>query len=513
MSRTFARRTSVEVCEPRTLLATASPLAPIAVSLELNPLADPANVGVVTTSTVAVEGQTAPGAVVRLFDGSRFLGQTVAGRSGAYSRTVAIPTGTSTLSAEAETRNGSGVATLAVTRANAVVAWNSVALQAIRASKAAAPDSARELAIVEASVYDAVDAINPTHALYAIAQPKVSKGTSPDAAADVAAEAALAGLFPKFAPTFQAELNATLAAVPNGRGKAAGAALGVSVADEILGVRANDGSAVKVNYVPGTAPGQWRPTPPTYSPAVDPQWGQVTPFVLTSGAQFQPPAPPAINSPAYAAAYAQVMSIGSADSTTRTPDETAAAKFWSDLSGTFDPPGHWNQIAEIAAINTHATVASSARTFALLDFALADAGIEAWGVKYTDSTWRPVTAIRSNDGGVNPLTVGDPNWTPLWSTPAFPSYISGHSTFSAAAAAVLDSAYGSNYAFTDPGDPTESLTPRHFASFDQAAAEAGMSRIWGGIHFEFDNTAGLQVGGEVGQYVVAHALPAVSSGK
>src|SRR5262249_23173239 len=153
----------------------------------------------------------------------------------------------------------------------------------------------------------------------------------------------------------------------------------------------------------------------------------------------------------------QVEILGGSDSTLRTPDQTALARFWSDLAGTFDPPGHWNQIAAIAARANHSGLTNAARTFALLDIALADAGIESWGVKYAYNTARPVTVIRDGADGVNPGITADPTWTPLWSTPAFPSYISGHSTFSAAAAAVLDALYGSKFAFTDPGDPSLSL--------------------------------------------------------
>ena len=109
------------------------------------------------------------------------------------------------------------------------------------------------------------------------------------------------------------------------------------------------------------------------------------------------------------------------------------------------------------------------------------------------------------------MIAADPTWTPLWSTPPFPSYMSGHSTFSASAASVLDSIYGTRFAFTDPGDPSLGLASRHFASFDTAAHEAGISRIYGGIHFESDNLAGLQVGAEVGQYVAAHELRPITS--
>jgi membrane-associated phospholipid phosphatase len=310
-----------------------------------------------------------------------------------------------------------------------------------------------------------------------------------------------------------AELTATLAAIPEGRGRNLGIALGTSVADQILALRSHDGSNVKVNYVPGTGPGDWVPTPPAYASAVDPQWGNVTPFALTGASQFQPPPPPAITSAQYAQEVNQVEAIGGTTSTVRTPDETAIARFWSDLPGTFDPPGHWNQITEVAAQMTKSNLENSARAFALVDIALADAGIEAWNVKYMYNTVRPVTVIRDGADGVNPLITADPTWTPLWNTPAFPSYISGHSTFSSAAATALDSLFGNHFSFSDAGDPTGNLTPRHFSSFDFAAQEAGMSRIYGGIHFMSDNVYGLQTGGDVGHYVVQHELLPLHSSK
>src|SRR5262249_15710111 len=146
----------------------------------------------------------------------------------------------------------------------------------------------------------------------------------------------------------------------------------------------------------------------------------------------------------------QVQSIGGTRSTVRTADQTAAAHFWADQTGaTFDPPGHWNQIATDAAVKARSSLQTTTRMVALLNLALADAGSGAWDVKYTYNTWRPVTAIRNGDGGVNRLVTANSTWTPLWATPPFPSYVSGHSTFSSAAAAVLDSIFGQRFAFTD----------------------------------------------------------------
>jgi membrane-associated phospholipid phosphatase len=395
---------------------------------------------------------------------------------------------------------------MTVTRANQAVVWNSVVLQAIRDTKAPPPNSARELAIVAISVFDAVNAIAPKYASYGITV-KAPRTASADAATASAAYTALVGLFPTEKAMLDAELDVSLAAIPNGVAKNQGIALGKSVATQILALRSHDGSSVKGVYSPTPGPGVWVPTPPLFAPPIDPAWGSVTPFALTSGSQFQPPPPPAIDSAQYAAELNQVKAIGGKISSVRTADQTAIAHFWADQTGpTFDPPGHWNQIAEIAAVSRKSSLETTARTLALVNMALADAGIEAWGVKYVYNTWRPVTAAQNGDGGVNPLITPDPTWTPLWPTPPFPSYVSGHSTFSSAAAAVLTSIYGSKFAFTDPGDPSQHLTPRSFSSFTQAAQEAGMSRIYGGIHFMSDNTAGLALGQQIGSYVIGKEL-------
>jgi len=202
-----------------------------------------------------------------------------------------------------------------------------------------------------------------------------------------------------------------------------------------------------------------------------------------------------------------VKSVGVLNSTTRTADQSDYAHFWADLPGrTFTPPGHWNQIAQHAAMSQRLGLREEARLFALLNIALADAGISCWETKNYYDFWRPVTAIR--EGGVdgNDQTASDPGWSPQWDSPAFSSYTSGHATFSAAAATVLEGVFGDNFAFWDTGDASERLAPRHFTSFQQAAEEAADSRMYGGIHFRFDNEAGLEAGTEIGQFVLQNAL-------
>jgi len=389
-------------------------------------------------------------------------------------------------------------------RANPVVVWNAVTLQAVRAENIPPPMAARDLAVVQAAVYDAVDSAVPSGPAYRV-RLRAPAGASAAAAVAGAAHEALTGLFPRDAALFDAALERSLAGLRPGRATAAGLALGRDVADRELAARAHDGSGLKVTYSPGAAPGRWRPTPPAFAPPLYPQGPGVTPFVLGNAARFRPPGPPPLTSPEYAAAVDQVEALGGKSGSARTPDQTEVALFWADGGGTATPPGHWNEVAEQLALSRRDGLVRSARVFALLDLALADAGIATWDCKYADGLWRPVTAIRQAATDGNPGTAADPSWAPLLATPPFPSYVSGHSTFSAAAAAVLGAAYGPHTPFTATSDALPGVT-RSFPSFAAAAAEAGVSRVYGGIHFPFDNRDGLALGQKIGAYVLRHAF-------
>jgi membrane-associated phospholipid phosphatase len=361
------------------------------------------------------------------------------------------------------------------------------------------------MAVVHAAVYDAVNAIDQTHEPYAVARDG-PRDASPEAAAAAAAHRTLVELFPAQQAAFDAELVASLADVPDGSAENKGVALGRSVAQCLLAMRRHDGADRETPYTPGTDPGDWQPTPPGFLDAVLPQWPDVTPFTMTSGSQFRAPAPPALTSAEYAAAFDEVKALGAADSAVRTAEQTEIALFWVNGPGTATPAGHWNEVAQTVAEAEGNTLTENARLFALLNLALADAGIVSWDSKYEFDFWRPVTAIRAAEADGNPATTADPDWTPLIPTPAFPAYTSGHSTFSAAAAAVLADFFGTDaIAFT-----LESETPdagdRSFESFSEAAAESGLSRIYGGIHWSFDNVQGLETGEALGHFVTENYL-------
>jgi hypothetical protein len=197
---------------------------------------------------------------------------------------------------------------------------------------------------------------------------------------------------------------------------------------------------------------------------------------------------------------------GASNSVVRTPDQTQIALFWADGAGTETPPGHWNHIAGDVSKAKGLSVLENARLFALLNVALADAGMACWAAKYTYNLWRPITAIREADTDSNPDTEADPAWMPLLATPPFPECTSGHSTFSRSAATVLASFFGSDtIPFTTGSDALPGVT-RNYSSFSQAADEAGVSRIYGGIHFQTANIAGQACGLSVANQVLRYLL-------
>jgi len=381
--------------------------------------------------------------------------------------------------------------------ADVVTDWNNAALDAIRAGNTSPPIASRGLAILHAAIYDAVNGIARTHERYLVPS-AVPASASREAAASAAAHATLVNLFPASASTFDALHAAILATIPNHPQKTAGIVWGEFVADQILAARANDGSTAVVQPPGGSGPGVWIPTPPAFLPYLLPQWGFVLPFAMSSSSQFRPPGPPALDSQQYAADYEEVKQLGAAVGSTRTEDQTEIALFWADGAGTETPPGHWNSIAQIIGAARGTTLEQNARLFALLNIAMADAAICSWDAKYTYHFWRPVTAIAFAEPQLN--------WMSFIVTPPFPDYTSGHSTFSAAAAAVLPLFFGTDdLPFTTGSDFLPGVF-RSFSTCQDAAEEAALSRIYGGIHFRSASEDGLQAGSSIGEWTATHYL-------
>jgi len=381
-----------------------------------------------------------------------------------------------------------------------VLQWNQAVLAAVRNDKPSLGFTTRDLAIVHTAIYDAVNAIDHTSSVFHV-QANAPADASPIAAADAAGLFTASALFPTDTASFQATYQAVLADLPDGPAKTDGLAVGRFVAEQTLISRVTDGANAVVNYTPGTAPGDWRPTLPAFAPAQTPQWPFVTPFALKSGSQFRPDAPPALTSAAYTAAFNETKDFGRVDSTVRTPQQTEAAKFWEGKGGTPQVPGYWNEIAQSAATSQGNTLDQNARLFAELNVSLADAVIAHFDAKYTFNRWRPITAIQLAGQTGNPNTVADPNWLPLLNTPPNPSYVSGHGVVSGAASSVLANFFGTdgiNFGVTS--EDLKGVT-HSFTSFSAAAAEAENSVVWGGVHFRFDVTTGDTIGKEVAGFV------------
>src|SRR6266550_2557603 len=382
-----------------------------------------------------------------------------------------------------------------------VVDWNRelITILGTPGAQPATVHPTRSLAILQAAEYDAVTSI--THAapsyLFSVPAPADAR---PDAAADQAAHDVLTALYPSMKTGLDTMLAAELALIPGGPGKHDGTRVGAAVARRLLLVRAADGSAATpAPFVAGTKPGDYRPTPPKFPAPIFTNWGSVTPFVLRSGRQFRPAPPPPVTSAAYAKALNEVKSLGQDVSTTRTADQTATAKFWASA-----PIWNtWNQVAQNLAVTRHASLVQTATVFANLDLALADATIGLYDAKYHYLVWRPVTAIQLGDTIGNPAITGNPTWNPLAVTAADPSYPGAHAAISQTAATVLSAFFGDHQQLIVSSDGDPGVT-RSFGSFQAAAGEATLSRIFAGQHTMIDLVAGQQLGRQVAEFVLGH---------
>jgi len=381
-----------------------------------------------------------------------------------------------------------------------VIAWNKELLNIVK-TPGAQPTSVhptRSFAILHAAIYDAVVSITRDAPAYVFSV-NAPRSARPDAAAATAGHDTLVALYPTMKATLDQQLASELATIPNGAGKQQGIQVGQAVAARLIAIRANDGSAATPQpFVPGTQPGNYRPTPPNFPAPVFTNWGNVTPFVLNNAAQFRPDPPPALTDQAYAQALNEVKSLGQNTSTTRTPEQTVIAKFWAGPIW-----NTWNEIAENAALAHHTNLVTTARLFAALNLSFADSAIAFYDAKYHYQLWRPITAIRLADTDGNPATVGDPNWTPLAVTAADPSYPGAHSTISATGATVLSAFFGNQDQISVTSDVLPGVV-RTFTNYNDVATEAGLSRIYAGQHTRLDHEAGLALGHAVAQFVLPH---------
>ncbi|MGJ3242910.1 MAG: phosphatase PAP2 family protein [Opitutales bacterium] len=380
--------------------------------------------------------------------------------------------------------------------------WNNEILNAIRNSRTAPPMAAYKLGNMHAAIFDAVNGFDQKYEAYMVSEP-APEGASREAAIAGAAYTVLVELYgPYVNPRrFQRTLDRALADIPEGPARDAGFEYGRRVAQTIVEACLASGKDEQVEWQTTEDVGKWRETPPFFRPALAPHWPDVRPMTLESVNQFRAPLPPALDSEQYAREWEEVKELGHRDNPDRKQYDTLSSVFWSDDLGSSTPGGSWNLIAQDVALSQELSLEQAVRMFALMNLALADAGIVCWDGKYHYDYWRPETAIRQADKDGNPATEPDPDWIPLMASPPFPEYPSGHSTFSMAAAHALTLYFGTaDIPFSTTSDQMPGAV-RYYDGFIQCANEVGMSRIHGGIHFQSANIQGQRDGVQVAEWV------------
>ena len=376
-----------------------------------------------------------------------------------------------------------------------VVPWieQALALQAHRLSQKDPPAACRAYALVSVAMHDAAVAASRAKYRYRRSAPQaddalLDPGSEPGYPSEHAAVAGAASRALAYAyaeePAARFEAMAEEAARSRVLAGAnfpsdveAGLALGRAVGDAVVARAKRDRFGLKWDGKrPPHSPRYWEPPPESVALPVRPTAGRKRTWVLRSGDQLRPPPPPRYGSRAFLAEAREVVDV----SRKLTPEQKKMAKIWAGGEGTPLPPGLWNRVVLAYVREKELSVPRAARAFALLNVAMDDAGVAVWDAKYAYWSPRPVNAIR--DLGL------DRHWEPYIPTPFFPSYVSGHSAFSGAAAEVLAHVF-----------------PERAAQFRAKAEEAAMSRLYGGIHFRSDNEVGLRMGREIGRLVVERA--------
>ena len=347
------------------------------------------------------------------------------------------------------------------------------------------PVAVRAMAIVQVSVFDALVSIDGRQRPL-VATPAADKRASLEAAVAAATRTALLALVPAERTTIEADYQAALSAVPEGAARTAGIAAGERAAAAVLAARATDGADARVSYRPRTTPGVYVPTT---QPAV-PQWGKRTPWLMSTGSQLRPAPPPALDSDRWRRDLAEVEALGGRQSTRRTAEQTAIARFWETTA----PSVYWGVVRSVASARAD-DLTANARLFAEAAVAMDDAMIAVFDAKYAYEFWRPVTAIRN---AAPPLQ--DPDWEPLIETPVHPEYPCAHCIVSAAVGAVLEAELGKGQSPTlRTTSPTAGGAERTWATPAEFVNEVSEARICAGVHYRNSTEVGRAMGRRIGE--------------
>jgi hypothetical protein len=383
------------------------------------------------------------------------------------------------------------LASAAPVSADVVMDWNEKAVAAGYAANSGSANP-RNVAIVQLAMYEAINSIEPRYTPYR-ARLSAEPGASREAAAAAAAHHALVRLYPAQAKSLDTALQASLAAVPEGAGRASGIKLGEQSAAAILAERGSDGLNAANTYRPFTVAGQYVPTafPAGYDVAF------MKPFAIKAGNQFRPTAPYALSSAEWAKDFNEVKKMGAKTGSDRTPEQTQIARFWE-----FTGPATYNPLARQLAAGKGLDLLDNARLFAMVAMATADAGMAVFDAKYAYNFWRPVTAVRNADMTRQEQVQRDAGWEPLIPTPAHPEYPCAHCTFQSSAATVLAATFGDTVPEVRLTSTTAPGVTRTFTRLSDYVAEVIDARVFDGVHYRASGRVGAELGRQVGDYVV-----------
>jgi hypothetical protein len=392
------------------------------------------------------------------------------------------------------------LAAAALSANDPVLEWNAIMVSTTAVQNPVV--QARSAAITQLAVFEAVNAIEKDFDPYlgTVAAPRTA---SAEAAAVEAAYTVLKENFPN-ASGLDTARDASLARIKDGIAKEQGRAVGVAAATAMIALRTDDGSAPPEFYMPASSDaGEWQLTP-SCPPAggVLLHWRNLRPFAIETTDQFRSAPPPPLTSKRYARDYFEVKLVGDVDSPYRRQDRADVARFYAVSA----PVPVWNAAASQVAIAQGRSMSENARALALVNMAISDAQATVFETKYRYNFWRPETAIRAGDTDRNPLTRKDADFTPFIVTPCFPSYASGHGSSSAAAREVLERTFGPRHHFITLSNPSVSGVVLQYGSFRQMTSDIDDARVYGGIHFRFDQEAGAKLGRQVGAYVHRNTL-------
>jgi hypothetical protein len=387
-------------------------------------------------------------------------------------------------------------------RHDAVLEWNRIAFeQALDAQPP--PEQIRFAAILHLAVFEGVNAVTRDYES-TLGTLNAPEGASASAAAVGAAHKVLSTYFPDKAAVFDAERARSLKRIPHERARRAGLEVGEAAAVAVMTSRQNDGSELSEFYVPqSNAPGEWQLTagcPP--NGGVYLHWSKVRTFVIPDPKQYRSAPPPRLNSAEYARAFNETSTLGARDSTQRPADRTMVAKFYN----TYGDAQLWNPITRQLARARRQTLSQNARLFALLNMGLHDLVVALVDTKYHYHFWRPETAIPAAGSDGNDATVPNASYQPLVETPCHPSYGSGHAATSGTPREILRRVFGDRGHRIVVRNPQFPGVVYRYSELEQITRDIDDARVFGGIHFRFDQAAGAEQGRRVGAFVWEHGL-------